>query len=222
MEGWIKIHRSIINNWIFSDEEKFRAWIIILLTVNYESKKVNIGNLLLTCNRGESLLSLDSWSKLFGKKWNKSKVRRFFDLLQNDSMIVLKNEQKTTRLTVCKYDTYQDMRNANETQVKRKRNASETQTTPTKESKESKEDNINIQFNVFWNLYNKKIGNKDKCNTKWNKLTNEERQKIINTLPIWITQFKDKQFQPYPETYLNNKRWNDEINNNPTPNKMVY
>ena len=91
-------------HWIFSDAEKLRAWMIILFVVNFEPKKVVIKNSMYVCGRGESLLSLDSWAREFGGKWNKSAVRRFFTLLQNDSMIVLKSEQKTTRLTVCNYD----------------------------------------------------------------------------------------------------------------------
>jgi hypothetical protein len=70
---------------------------------------------------------------------------------------------------------------------------------------------INISFDVFWNLYNKKKGDKDKCEGKWNKLKNEERQKIIDTLPTFLKSITDKKYQPYPERYLNNKRWNDEI-----------
>ena len=60
-------------------------------------------------------------------------------MLQNDNMIVLKSETQTTRLIVCKYDTYQDMRNGDETQMKRKRNANETHLTPIEEGKEEKE-----------------------------------------------------------------------------------
>jgi len=44
-----------------------------------------------------------------------------FKLLEACSMIVLKPEQKTTRIKVCNYDSYQNDRNANETEVKRKR-----------------------------------------------------------------------------------------------------
>ena len=139
MSGWIKIHRQIYTHWIFQDAERLRAWLIILGHVNFKEEKVALGNDLLVCKRGESLMSLDSWAKLFGKNWNKSKVRRFLNLLKNDSMIELKNEQITTRLTVCNYDNYQDEGNASETQTKRKRNANETQVTPTKEGKESKE-----------------------------------------------------------------------------------
>jgi hypothetical protein len=114
MSGWIKTHRAIQNHWIFTDAEKYRAWMIILFTVNFEPKKVNIKNTIFKCNRGESLLSLDSWAKKFGKNWNKSKVRRFFACLESDSMVVTKSEHKTTRITVCNYELYQDERNANE------------------------------------------------------------------------------------------------------------
>ena len=133
--GWIKLHREIQNHWIYDDAEKFKAWIDILLEVNHSEVKTPIKNELFTCYRGESLKSLGTWAYIFGKNWNKSKVRRFFDLLQNDSMIVLKSERKTTRLKVCNYDLYQDKRNTGETQVKRKRNAGETQTTPNNNDK---------------------------------------------------------------------------------------
>lgn len=70
---------------------------------------------------------------------------------------------------------------------------------------------INIPFEEFWNLYDKKVGAKEKCLGKWNKLTNAEREKIIYTLPQFLKTISDKKFQPHPETYLNQKRWNDEI-----------
>jgi len=42
-------------------------------------------------------------------------------------------------------------------------------------------------------------------------LTNLERTKIIDTLPNFLKSITDKQFQPHPQTYLNQSRWNDEI-----------
>ncbi|MCK9281563.1 MAG: DUF6291 domain-containing protein [Melioribacteraceae bacterium] len=73
------------------------------------------------------------------------------------------------------------------------------------------EKEINILFDVFWNLYNKKVGDKKKCEKKWNSFNDEIREKIIDTLPAFILTIKDKQFQPFPQTYLNQERWNDEI-----------
>jgi len=77
--------------------------------------------------------------------------------------------------------------------------------------KDKDKDNNYIEFEIFWNDYNKKLGDKKKCVIKWNKLTPEIQLKIIESLPEWKKQFRDNQFQPYPETYLNQERWNDEI-----------
>ena len=140
MSGWIKLDREITSHWIFKDEWKFRNWIDLLTLVNHTEQKVNIKGTVLTCKRGETLCSLDT----LARRWNcdKSKVRRFLKLLESDSMIELKSEHITTRLTICKYDTYQGERNADETQMKLKRKASETQVTPNKNDK--KENNNTI------------------------------------------------------------------------------
>jgi DNA-binding transcriptional regulator YhcF (GntR family) len=141
MAGWIKLHRSIQEHWLYTEKRKFskfEAWNDILLTVNYTEGKAIIKGKLIQIKRGESILSLDSLAKRWS--WDKSTVRRFLNTLQKDNMIELKNETITTRLIVCKYDTYQDERNANETQMKRKRNANETHLTPIEEEEESKEE----------------------------------------------------------------------------------
>lgn len=77
--------------------------------------------------------------------------------------------------------------------------------------KERKGKNINIEFDIFWDSYDKKVGDKKSCITKWQKLKDEERETIIKILPEFKTQFSDKQFQPFPATFLNQERWNDEI-----------
>ena len=69
---------------------------------------------------------------------------------------------------------------------------------------------INIEFDEFWNLYDKKIA-KVKCEQKWKKLKDTEREEIIKTLPKFLAAIKDKQFQPHPYTYLNQRRWEDEL-----------
>jgi len=80
-----------------------------------------------------------------------------------------------------------------------------------KEKEEEKEESINVSFGVFWDLYGKKKGSKDSCEKKWNKLKDVERVKIIETLPDFKASVKEIQYLPFPETYLNQKRWNDEL-----------
>lgn len=135
--GWLKIDRDIQSHWIWNDPVKFQWWIDILITVNFEDKKTSIGFKVFECKRGESLISLLSWSK----KWkvSKSVVNAFFKMLEKNNMVVVKNETVTTRLTVCNYDSYQLFENAKKTRGKRLTNAKKTQGDPTKEGEEGKE-----------------------------------------------------------------------------------
>jgi len=86
--------------------------------------------------------------------------------------------------------------------------------------------NINIEFDIFWNLYDKKIGNKEKLINKWKKLKDIEREDIIKYIPKYKLSQPDKKFRKNPETFLNNKSWNDEIiadkqNNEPIRNRQL-
>ena len=85
-------------------------------------------------------------------------------------------------------------------------------------------ENINIDFEWFWNDYDKKVGAKDKLKKKWHKLSDEERQNAMNYLELYKQAVPDKQFRKNPETFLNNKSWNDEIirANITTSNKPTY
>ena len=136
-------------------------------------------------------------------------------------MLLYESVKIGTRITVCNYEDYQDAVNTKETKGKRKVNAEETDATPKQECKEGikNEKNEKISFGDFWNLYSKKIGDKKRCLKKWDSLPLETQQKIISTIPVFISSIKDKQFQPYPETYLNQERWNDEIIQ--TPEKKI-
>lgn len=126
-EGWIKLHRQILDHWIWKDDQKAKAWLVILLEVNHGKRKVLLGNQVVEVERGQSIQSLDSWAHSFGRKWNKSGVRRFFKTLEEDGMIKTENIKKTTRLTVCNYENYQEVRNGDETVVNHNRNVVETE-----------------------------------------------------------------------------------------------
>lgn len=138
-EGWIKLHRRIKDHWIWKNPKYFHAWIDILMTVNYEDKKVFIYGELIDCSRGQSLLSLNSWADEFGNHWTIKQVRTFFDLLQKDSMILREGLSKTTRITVCNYDSYQDEGQTKGKQKANKRQGEGKQKATTKEGEERKE-----------------------------------------------------------------------------------
>lgn len=69
---------------------------------------------------------------------------------------------------------------------------------------------INISFEQFWQLYEKKKGDKVQLERKWNKLTNEVHEKIMADVPRYKLEFPDPKFRKNPEAYLNKKAWEDE------------
>lgn len=79
-----------------------------------------------------------------------------------------------------------------------------------KEQSNNKQNNNITVFNEFWELYNKKLNKEDSIKA-FKKIKSNEYELIKNHIPIFVKQFKDKQFQPYFSTYLNKKRWQDEV-----------
>lgn len=69
---------------------------------------------------------------------------------------------------------------------------------------------IKEKFVLFWDLYNKKVS-RSSCERIWNKLKESDRDAILYTLPSFLETITDKQYQPHPKTYLNQRRWEDVI-----------
>ena len=72
---------------------------------------------------------------------------------------------------------------------------------------------LNVPFDVFWDAYDKKIGTK-KCETLWKRLSDKDRLDIMAYIPKYILSQPDKQFRKHPQTFLNNRAWEDEIIDN--------
>jgi DNA replication protein DnaD len=129
-DGWIKLYRQALDHWLYNEPRpntRREAWEDLLLLCNHSDTKVLIHGELIDCKRGQSVMSLKSWAKQF--KWSIQQVRTFFKLLEADSMIVVEGLKKTTRVTICKYDEYQNIQHTGNTQVT-------PQTTTNKKEKE--------------------------------------------------------------------------------------
>ena len=99
--------------------------------------------------------------------------------------------------------------NANALQTQSDSNAIKERKGKERKQKETKE--INISFDIFWDLYDKKAGEKVKLIKKWEDLSDKNRIDIIEHIPNYIKTQPDKKFRKDPQTYLNNKSWLDEL-----------
>ncbi len=251
--GFIKLHRAIQESLLYPKKREFtefEAWVDILLTANYVDTKIKIGNEVIVCQRGQCINSHETWAKRW--RWNKSKVRRFLELLKSEEMIDTENVKKTTRLTVCKYEDYQGIRINNESIMNQSRIDSESmrdqkpthlsgskrasceqneidsesmrdqKPTPIKEEEEERKKKIHVDFSVFWELYDKKVGDKAKLEKKWGDLSNDDRIAILRYIPLYVKAQPDKQYRKDPATFLNNKSWNDELINKVVEMPVVH
>lgn len=76
-------------------------------------------------------------------------------------------------------------------------------------SKELRESTC-YSFIEFWDTYGKKI-DKKKCEIIYAKINESDRQKIKDTIDLYIATHKEKKFRKYPQTYLNGRNWEDDI-----------
>lgn len=76
-------------------------------------------------------------------------------------------------------------------------------------------------FEDFWNKYAKKI-DRPKCESRFKKISQADREKIMRHLIAYIPATTDLQFRKDPATYLNNRSWeNDVIQANGSSVKQV-
>lgn len=111
MSGWIKLHRSIADNWLWQDKpfSRGQAWIDLLLSANHSEQKILVDGNLENIKRGQIITSIRKLCNRWG--WSNTKVRKFLKTLESDSMICVKNDTKKTVVTVVNYSVYQDSEN---------------------------------------------------------------------------------------------------------------
>ncbi|MEB8265136.1 DnaD domain-containing protein [Mammaliicoccus sciuri] len=162
MAGWISLHRSIENHWLYEEDRKFskfEAWIDLLLMVNHKDNKTIMDGKLVTVKRGQRITSLrklgDRW------KWSLTKVDSFLRLLEQDKMIVVKKDTKKTLVTIVNYDVYQNVdlekrhrKDSEKTQKEQRKDSDKTQKkTNNNDNKENNENNDNKENKKTSNVY---------------------------------------------------------------------
>lgn len=148
MSGWIKLHRQIRSHWVFKNANYFKAWVVIISEVNHKSTKVIIEGELIECKRGQSINSLATWVKILGDDWTIQKLRTFLKLLEKDEMINTEGLRKTTRLTVCNYESYQSEQQGDNKQTTNRQQTDNKEITTNKNVKKEKNEE-EIDFSPF-------------------------------------------------------------------------
>ena len=113
--GWIKLHRKILDCFIWQDKpyDKARAWIDLLLLAMHSDKKMLIDDEIVIIRRGEFMTSIVKLADRWG--WSRNKVVRYLNMLESEQMLNTKRTPKGTLVSIIKYDVYQIGDMSNET-----------------------------------------------------------------------------------------------------------
>lgn len=213
------VHRSLLDWEWYDDINTFRLFMHILLKANYKDKNWRG----IEVKRGQLITSFSNLSKETGLSVRS--VRTSINKLKSTCELTCEATSKATKITICKYDTYQDLENRNDKQNDTqpdKRATNERQASDNnikkKERKERKKtiktvSEYTADFEAFWIAYGRK-GNKKKAFDCWCKLKPEQVEEIRSNLPAYLYSTRENvRFRKDAERYLNpqNEHWNDVV-----------
>jgi hypothetical protein len=206
--GFIKVFRSITNKGWYKDSECVALWLHLLLKANHKEAEFMLGYSIIKLLPGQLVTGRKALSYETGI--SESKIERILKLFEIEQQIEQQTNSRNRIITILSWDAYQK----SEQQMDSPRTASEQPVDTNNKNNNNKNDNNEknkSEFDNFWNLYDKKVGDKEKVFKKWSKLKPEEKEQILIHVPKYTLSTPDKKFRLNPETYINNKGWNNEI-----------
>ena len=142
----------------------------------------------------------ENMKALANKRWNKNKElpKPTHTDTQSDTQSLRKANAMRTHT-----DTHTDMHTDTQCIIKEKKR---------KESIAHFDNASVFSFAEFWEAYEKKK-DRYKAEKIYNKLSEQDRQVIKDTIALYIQSTPEIKFRKFPCTYLNNRSWEDEIVN---------
>jgi len=112
MEGWVSIHRKIMDKHDYFSEPFCRnmAWIDLVLLANHEKNFFRCRGVKVEVKRGQIGYGIEKISLRW--KWSRGKVERWMKELEKDNQIVRQKNNITTLISIVNYNKYQDGDNA--------------------------------------------------------------------------------------------------------------
>lgn len=103
--GWVKVHRKILDHWVSQEPELFAFWMRLLIEANHSDKKRMFNGALVEIKRGQTLFGLDAFEAKSGI--SKKRLRRYLDMLETEGMIGRQKTNKYSLISITNYEQYQ-------------------------------------------------------------------------------------------------------------------
>ena len=214
LNGYIKLHRKMLNWGWYDDPVVKILWLHLLLSANF--KETTWGNL--TLKPGQVVTGSNKLAVILGI--SRQQVRTGLRKLQETNEITMRTTKRYTLITIVKWEDYQlDEEDATNTTTINPPSKQPTDNPPSTihqpQRKNVKNNNIYCPFFVsFWDSYPRKVG-KPKAALAFKNLMVDDQ--LLQTMLAALEkqkksrQWQDTQYIPYPATWLNQSRWEDEL-----------
>jgi hypothetical protein len=219
--GYIKLWRKSIESPLWQNQTVWRLFEWCLLKASYTDHIQIVGYQQVTLKPGELIFGRKKAALETGL--TEQNIRTALSVLQLTNTLTIKVTNKYSIIQIQKWEIYQDANHQsnqqNVTPVTNNQPATNQQLTTNKKDKKDKKDKNNIymvQFEEFWKLYPRKV-NKAKAQKAFLGL--KPTEKLFKTIMASLDKAKESrewvkeegQYIPHPTTWLNGKRWEDEI-----------
>lgn len=133
-QGWIKLHRKLLDSWIFQDSVVLKVWIYILLSVTHRTRQVIFRGQVLELKPGEMTAGRRQIAE--STFLSEMQVRRALTRLERNQQINQQKSRRCSLIQVLKWETHQEsnqQNNPQNNQLTTNREPTDNQLTTTKQ-----------------------------------------------------------------------------------------
>lgn len=229
-QGWVCVHRKLLDNPIFKNDKLFRVFMFCLLRAQHTAGDQLVGDSVVYLDKGQLATGRIAISEQTGL--SQQNVRTAISKLEKLGILTIKPTTKYSVITMVNWNQYQQTNQ----QVTNKQPASNQQVTTSNNVNNEDNDNkvdqskidrevfIQEAFNHWWERYPKKVA-KQSAFKAWVKTTKKMDEQTVRDLTNHIADDCKMRLESlangedkflgfdrlHPSTYLNQERYNDDV-----------
>lgn len=216
-QGWVCVHRQLLDNPIFKNDKLFRVFMYCLLKASHTKHDQIVGDCIVPLEKGDLATGRKAISA--GTGLTIQNVRTSLLKLEKLQILTIKPTSKYSVISITNWNIYQQTNH----QLTINQPSSNHQVTTNNNVNKGDNGNhlslINDGFEHWWKLYpvtrrKNKSGCLSKFKAKCKKLNDDDKiieliNKISNDIDERVKQAEDVKYIPMTEPYLNQERWRD-------------
>ena len=230
MDGWIKLHRKMLDNPIvLKDADHLAIWVYLLLNATHEDYKTLFGGKAFMLHPGQLITGRKKIAKALNI--NEHKVERVLKLFKIEQQIEQQPKPYGSVITILNWNDYQQFEQQDEQQMSNERATSEQPVSTKQKHKNNKNNNMSDsleeEFDEVWKLYPRKEDKKRALKAyKQNRKNGATFDEIKAGVEAYAEHLKatgtDRRFTKMGSTFFNGECWRNRYDEAPQQSTPRY